>query len=66
MLLSERRVPRAGYHRLYAFYSANQYYNYFLQELDMNVQSADTTTALTVNNSTTVAGQAVTFTGAAR
>ena len=32
----------------------------------MNVQSADTTTALTVNNSTTVAGQAVTFTGTAR
>ena len=32
----------------------------------MNIQSADTTTTLTVNNSTTVAGQAITFTGAAQ
>ena len=54
----------AGYHKLYAFYSANQYYNYDLAELDQNIQSADTTTSLTVNNSTTVAGQAITFTGA--
>ena len=54
----------AGYHQLYAYYSANQYYNYDVAELDMNIQSADTTTTLVVNNSTTVAGQAITFTGA--
>jgi hypothetical protein len=54
----------AGFHQLYAYYSANQYYNADFVELDQNIQSADTTTTLIVNNSTTVAGQAVTFTGA--
>ena len=54
----------AGFHQLFAFYSANQYYKDDTVELDQNVQSADTTTNLTVNNSTTVAGQAITFTGA--
>ena len=54
----------AGFHQMFAFYSANQYFYDDMVELDMNIQSASTTTNLTVNNSTTVAGQAVTFTGA--
>ena len=49
---------------MFAYYSANQYFYDDMEELDMNIQSASTSTSLIVNNSTTVAGQAITFTGA--